>query len=142
MTENVATRKRKGEFWIVNLAISLTMIIWGVTMLLYTYSVAPAMALMIFAATVLLSIACLGFGLYWRRKKVNREVEFMDERSDAFSLKASRNAFIIALVFLALYMIIGQMRPDSLYRIQALQGVFGVSVASYIISYFYYQMAG
>lgn len=142
MAVNVAMRKRRGEYWIVNLAISLTMIVWGATMLLYTYSMAPAMALVILAVTVLLSLAILGFSLFWRRKRVNETVEYMDERSDALSLKASRNAFIVALVVLSGYMIIGQLFPDSLYRIQALQGIFGVSVATYVLSYFCYKAAG
>jgi succinate-acetate transporter protein len=63
----------------------------------------------------------------------------VDERSDTCSLKATRNAFIVALLFLALYMILGQLKPDSLYRIQALQGVFGVMVGAYALSYFYYK---
>ena len=88
---------------------------------------------------IFVGLLMLGVILYERAKKVKPTREYEDERSDMCSLKATRNGFIFALIFLAIYMIIGQMAPSSLYRIQALQAVFGVSVAAYTVSYVYYK---
>lgn len=128
-----------GQYGIVNLFITLTMIIWFVTGLMAANVLAPYMIPIVIIGTALVSVVILGLiGIQWVIKvKPTREYE--DERSDMCSLKATRNGFIFALIFLAIYMIIGQMAPSSLYRIQALQSIFGVSVAAYTVSYFYYK---
>ncbi len=115
------------------------MLVWFVTGMLYANTVDPGMVRVIVVITALGALLILALAVYEKAKKVKGGAEFMDERSNAYSLKATRNAFLVTLVVLSLYMILGQIKPDSLYRIQALQGVFGVSVAAYVASYFYYQ---
>jgi hypothetical protein len=131
------------QYGIVNLFIALTSIIWFITSLMSVYVVAPEQSSeivsVILIGIIFVGLLILGLILYERAKKVKPTREYEDERSDMCSLKATRNGFIFALIFLAIYMIIGQMAPSSLYRIQALQAVFGVSVAAYIVSYFYYK---
>lgn len=139
MTAKVKFSLLKSEYWVVNLIISVTMIIWFITGMLYANMVDPKMAQVIVAITAVGALLIMGLAAYAKVKKVKGGAEYMDERSNAYSLKATRNAFVVTLVVLSLYMILGQMKPDSLYRIQALQGVFGVSVAAYVASYFYYQ---
>jgi len=141
MVENIAKRNRKNEYRLVNLVIALTMIVWFVTGLLYTNVVEPGLVPVILGGSGLLTLVILGIAVYGMMKKVKPGREYEDERSDLCSFKATRNAFLVTLVALSLYMILGQLRPDSLYRIQALQGVFGVAVAAYAASYFYYKGA-
>jgi hypothetical protein len=133
------------QFRIVFLFIALTGIVWFVTGLMAANVFAPDMVPIVLFGTILLSLLILSLilcsSIYYRIKKIKPGREFVDERSDMCSFKATRNAFIVTLVFLALYMIIGQMSPSSLYRIQALQGVFGVSVAAYTASFYYYLYA-
>lgn len=126
------------QYGIVNLFIALTTIIWFITGLMYANMVAPVMARMILIVTIIGSLLILGLTVLERVKKVKPSKKYEDERSDICSLKATRNAFIVSLIFLAIYMIIGQMLPFSLYGIQALQAVFGVSVAAYTLSWYYY----
>ena len=65
----------------------------------------------------------LAIAVFAKVKKVKGGADSMDERSNADSLKATRNAFVGAtLVVLAMYMILGQMKPDSLYRITGAPG--------------------
>jgi hypothetical protein len=141
MAANAKFSLLKSEYWVINLIISVTMIVWFVTGMMYTNTVEPEMALVIVAVTAVGALLIMALAVYAKAKKVKGGAEYMDERSNAYSLKATRNAFVVTLVVLSLYMILGQMKPDSLYRIQALQGVFGVSVAAYVVSYFYYRGA-
>jgi len=131
------------QYGIVNLFIALTSIIFFITALMSVYVVAPERSseiiMAILIGTLVVGLLILGLILYERVKKVKPTREYEDERSDMCSLRATRNGFIFALIFLAIYMIIGQIAPSSLYRIQALQAVFGVSVAAYTVSYVYYK---
>lgn len=127
------------QYGIVNLFITLTMIIWFVTGLMAANVFAPYMVPIVIIGTALVSLVILVFIIIEWLKKAKPTREYEDERSDMCSLKATRNGFIIALIFLAIYMIIGQMAPTSLYRIQALQGIYGIAVAAYVISYYYYK---
>jgi 1,4-dihydroxy-2-naphthoate octaprenyltransferase len=126
------------EYGIVNLFIAVTTIVWFATGIMYTYGQEPLLAELVFGATIIGSLVILSLVAYEKIKKVKPSTKYEDERSDVCSMKATRNAFITVLVALAAYMIIGQWASDSLYRIQALQGVFGVSVAAYVISWSYY----
>lgn len=129
----------KSQYGIVNLFITLTMIIWFVTGLMAANVLAPYMVPVVIIGTALVSLVILVFFIIAWLKKVKPTKEYEDERSDVCSLKATRNGFVIALIFLAVYMILGQIAPNSLYRIQALQGVYGIAVAAYVISYYYYK---
>ena len=131
------------QYGIVNLFIALTSIVWYITALMSVYVTAPEESSVIIPVvligTLLVGLLIVGVSLHERVKKVKPGKEYEDERSDLCSLKATRNGFIFALVSLAFYMILGQMWPTSLYRIQALQAVFGIIVAAYTVSYVYYK---
>lgn len=129
---------RKSEYRKVNLVISLTMIVWFVTGLIAANVFAPEMVPIVIVGTGVLGVVILALVLYARVTKMKGGEEYYDERSDVCSLKATRNAFVVCLIFLCIYMVLGAMKPDSLYRIQALQGVFGMTVGAYVLSYFYY----
>jgi hypothetical protein len=92
----------------------------------------------ILTLTIVGVVLIMGLTVYERLKKVKPGDEYRDERADMCSLKATRNAFIIAVIVLAIYMMIGQISPTSLYKIQALQVIYGVSVATYVVSWSYY----
>ncbi|HMK48377.1 MAG TPA: hypothetical protein VK436_17265 [Methanocella sp.] len=136
----------KGEYMIMNLIISLTMIVWFITWMMYANIIDPGMVRIVVASFIMGGAVIMLFIIYvWinnkRNKKVNAGLEYQDERSDQCSMKATRNAFVVALLILSVYMILGQLKPDSLYEIQALQAVFGVTVAAYAASYYIYKRA-
>jgi hypothetical protein len=127
-------RTEESRIWLVYLATGIVMFI---TSLMNAQETAPYMVPIVISGTVIgiiLILACMAY-----LQKTNKEKpEIQDERSAMCSLKATRNAFLIALVFLAIYMIFGQMGAP-LVKISALQSVWGISVAAYTVSYFYYK---
>jgi hypothetical protein len=142
MTGKLKIHVKKGEFWLVYTIIALTSIVWFVTGMMYTSAFEPGMIPWILAGCVVVFRAMLILMLYMWVKKVNVRRASDDELSDICSFKATRNAFIVTLLMLALSMIIAQINQGSLYRPEALQGIFGVSVASYTASYYYYRYFG
>ncbi|HMK48376.1 MAG TPA: hypothetical protein VK436_17260 [Methanocella sp.] len=139
MEENATIGKGCGEFRKVSLALSLTMFVCYITGVLYINAEVPELIPVYIASSALLLLVIGPPVLYSRIKKLKGGEVYMDERSDQCTLKATRNAFIVTLLALSVYMILGQWKPDSLYRILALQTIFGVTVSAYIASYFYYQ---
>jgi hypothetical protein len=139
MAEKISIMLKKSEYWVVYIFISLTMIVWFVTILMAENMFAPVMFPAVIAGSTFIVLATFAVVLYWRARKVKSGQEFMDERSNICTLRATRNAFIVSLLFLALYMILEQISPVSSNNIPAPQGVFGVSVAAYLISYFFYR---
>jgi hypothetical protein len=139
MAEKISIMLKRSEYWVVYIFISLTMIVWFATILMEENMFAPVTFPAVIAGSTFIVLATFAVVLYWRARKVKSGQEFMDERSNMCTLRATRNAFIVSLLFLALYMILEQIAPASSYNIPAPQGVFGVSVAAYLISYFFYR---
>ena len=142
MAEKKSAKLVKSEFWLANFFIDLALVASYSTMLLAGKEPVGEMvpALVVTGFVVVLVVA--GIILYSRMKKGREDQEFSDERSDACSLKASRNAFFVSLLCVSLYMVLEQFASVSAYKIPASQGVFTASAAAYLISYFYYRRTG
>ncbi|MGE5548883.1 MAG: hypothetical protein ACM3RR_00130 [Bacillota bacterium] len=114
-----------------------TSIVMVVTTWITIAEVDKSLVRIIMAGYVIILVTIVAVGIYERRvKKVKPEPQ--DERSALCSLKATRNAFLCALVLMAVYMVLGSLGAP-LAKILALQTIFGISLAVYSISYLYYK---
>jgi predicted exporter len=113
----------------------LTGIIWFGTTLMMYLEIAEFMLPVVIAGCIYGAI--IGISIYYLRAKKEKP-EPQDERTAMCSLKATRNAFLITLVSLTIYMVFGQMGAP-LVKILALQSIWGISVAAYTVSYYYYK---
>jgi hypothetical protein len=115
----------------------VTGVVMFVTSLSYAGETAPFMVPIVIAGSAVVLLIVLAAMVY--EMKVSKErPEIQDERSALCSLKATRNAFVIALLALAVYMIFGWLGAP-LEKIQALQAVWGFALTGYTVSYFYYK---
>jgi uncharacterized membrane protein len=82
----------------------------------------------------------IGLAIYARLTK-KQSAEVQDERSAKCSLAASRNGFIVAMGFMALIgAAVSMGAPFTV--VAATQVVWGLSMATYLLSYLYYKKAG
>lgn len=107
-----------------------------VTSLIEAAGNAPYMVPIIYASMAAMLVLIIICSLYQRRVK-KRRVDVQDERSALHSLKSTRNGFIVAMLTLAAYMIMGELGA-SLTEILALPAIWGMSFAAYTLSYMYY----
>jgi Ca2+/Na+ antiporter len=114
-----------------------TSIVMVMTIWMTVAEVDKSLVRVMIALYVIVFVAIVAAGIYERRaKKVATDPQ--DERSALRSLKATRNAFLFALMLMAVYMIMGQ-RGAPLAKIMAIQTIFGISMAVYSMSYLYYK---
>jgi hypothetical protein len=129
---SLKTEEQKVGWVTLFTSIVMVMTVW-MTVAEVDKSLVPIMI----AAYVIVFVAIAAAGIYERRvKKVATEPQ--DERSALCSLKATRNAFLSALVLMAVYMICGSMGAP-LAKMLAIQTIFGISMAVYTLSYLYYK---
>jgi uncharacterized membrane protein YjfL (UPF0719 family) len=87
-----------------------------------------------------LLVLIIGLAVYARLTK-KQSAEVQDERSAKCSLAASRNGFIVAMGFMALIgAAVSMGAPFTV--VDATQVVWGLSMATYLLSYLYYKKAG
>lgn len=87
-----------------------------------------------------LLVLIIGLAVYASMTK-KQSAEVQDERSAKCSLAASRNGFIVAMGFMALIgAAVSMGAPFTV--VDATQVVWGLSMATYLLSYLYYKKAG
>jgi uncharacterized membrane protein YjfL (UPF0719 family) len=87
-----------------------------------------------------LLVLIIGLAVYASLTK-KQSAEVQDERSAKCSLAASRNGFIVAMGFMALIgAAVSMGAPFTV--VDATQVVWGLSMATYLLSYLYYKKAG